>query len=80
MPIKFSGDKVHLLPILNHIKYLGKAISGQLISYYSEEDKMDVYVGIEGTNIKDQKIPMEEITSNGKLKLMLNVKQPQNIE
>ena len=37
---------------------------------------MDVYVGIEGTNITDQKIDIEEITCNGKLKLTLNVKTP----
>jgi hypothetical protein len=53
VPLEFSGDKVLLLPILNHIKYLGKPIRGQSISYYSEEDEMDVYVGIEGTNITD---------------------------
>jgi len=64
------------LPILNHIKYLGKPISGQSISYFSEEDEMDVFVGIEGTNITDQKIAIEEITCNGKLKLTLNVKTP----
>ena len=39
---------------------------------------MDVYVGIEGTNITDQKIPIDEITCNGKLKLTLNVKTPQD--
>ena len=64
------------MAILNHIKYLGKPISGQSISYYSEEDEMDVFVGIEGTNITDQKIDIEEITCNGKLKLTLNVKTP----
>ena len=37
---------------------------------------MDVFVGIEGVNITDQKIPLEEITCNGKLKLTLNVKAP----
>lgn len=37
---------------------------------------MNVYVGIEGTNITDQKIAMEEITCNGKYKLTLNVKAP----
>lgn len=76
VPLEFSGDKVFLLPILNHIKYLGKPISGQEISYWSEEDGMNVYVGIEGTNITDQKIAMEEITCNGKYKLTLNVKAP----
>lgn len=39
---------------------------------------MDVYVGIEGTNITDQKIAIEEITCNNKLKLTLNVKTPQD--
>ena len=39
---------------------------------------MDVYVGIEGTNITDQKIDIEEITINGKVKLTLNVKTPQD--
>ena len=53
VPLQFSGEQLLLLPILNHIKYLGKPISGQSISYYSEEDEMDVYVGIEGTNITD---------------------------
>lgn len=40
---------------------------------------MDVYVGIEGANISDEKsIAMEDITCNGKLKLTLNVKVPQD--
>lgn len=40
---------------------------------------MDVYVGIEGANISDEKsIAMEDITCNGKLKLTLNVKAPQD--
>lgn len=77
VPLKFSGDKVLLNPILNYIKYIGKPISGQSISYFSEEDEMDVYVGIEGANISDEKsIAMEDITCNGKLKLTLNVKVP----
>ena len=77
VPLKFSGDKILLNPILNHIKFIGKPISGQSISYFSEEDEMDVYVGIEGANISDDNsIAMEDITSNGKLKLTLNVKVP----
>jgi|DEB0MinimDraft_12_1074336.scaffolds.fasta_scaffold89373_2 hypothetical protein len=52
VPLEFEGEKVLLVPILNHIKYLGKPIAKQSISYFSEEDEMDVYVGIEGVNIK----------------------------
>ena len=37
---------------------------------------MEVFVGIEGSNITDHKIDIEEITCNGKLKLTLNVKTP----
>lgn len=51
-----------LVPILNHIKYLGKPIANQSVSYFSEEDEMDVYVGIEGTSISSSfGIPVEEL-------------------
>ena len=64
-----------LVPILEHIKYLGKSITRQSVSYYSEEDEMDVYVGIEGVNIKpDSSIALEEILVNGKYRLTLNIK------
>ena len=40
-----------------------------------EEDEMDVYVGIEGVNIKpDSSIALEEILVNGKYRLTLNIK------
>ena len=40
---------------------------------------MDVFVGIEGANISDDKcIAIEDITKDNKLKLTLNVKAPQD--
>jgi len=77
VPIEYAGDKVLLVPILNHIKYLGKPIARQSISYFSEEDEMDVYVGIEGVNIRpNYAISLDELASNGKQpKLILNVKE-----
>lgn len=68
-----------LVPILNHIKYLGKPIANQSISYYSEEDEMDVYVGIEGVNINSQmSIPIEELKSGSTYKLTLHIKKPKD--
>lgn len=62
------------MPILKHIKYLGKAIAFQSVSYYSEEDEMDVFVGIEGQTIKPSfSIPLEELNCNGKYKLTLKI-------
>jgi hypothetical protein len=77
VPIEYAGDNVLLVPILNHIKYLGKPIAKQSISYFSEEDEMDVYVGIEGLNIRaNYAISLDELQSNGKQpKLVLNVKE-----
>ena len=76
MPIEWSSDGILLVPILNHIKYLGKPIAGQSISYFSEEDEMDCFVGIEGQNIPSNKcMGVEEVTtSNKQLKLTLNIK------
>jgi len=76
VPIEWQGQDILLVPILNHIKYLGKPIAGQSISYFSEDDQMDVYVGIEGQNIQSSKcLGVEEVTSaNKQLKLTLNIK------
>jgi hypothetical protein len=60
---------------LEHIKYLGKPIQNHGISYFSEEDQMDVYVGIEGVNIAaDAHIAMEELGNDKKPKLSLTIK------
>lgn len=65
------------MPILNHIKYLGKPISKQSVSYFSEEDQMDVYVGIEGVSINNSKsISIDELKVDNKIKLTLNIKPP----
>jgi hypothetical protein len=77
VPLEYEGDQVLLVPILNHIKYLGKPITQQSISYFSEEDEMDVYVGIEGVNIPGHKsIPLEELKAGSNYKLTLNIKVP----
>ena len=58
-------------PVLDHIKALGKPMEGQLdISYFSDKDGMDVYVGhIKNTDLK---IPRTDFSD----KLQLKVKQP----
>lgn len=67
-----------LKPILDYIKYLGKQIQGKSISYYSEEDVCDVFVGIEGQSIDENKvIGVDELVTKPKLKLILKIKQPQ---
>jgi hypothetical protein len=48
-----ASGNILLKPILDYIKYLGKPISKQSIYYYSEEDEIDVYVGIEGESISE---------------------------
>ena len=74
VPIEFDDENVLLTPILKHIKYLGKPIAFQSVSYYSEEDEMDVFVGIEGQTIKPSfSIPLEELSSGGKYKLTIKI-------
>jgi len=78
VPIHFEGDKLLLVPILDHIKNLGKPIEHQSISYFSEEDELDVFVGIEGHGIKPSYgILPEELLVNGKYRLSLSIKKPQ---
>ena len=83
-PLKFMNNdqsNILLLPILEHIKYLGKPIQNQGISYFSEEDQMDVYVGIEGVNIgHDATISLEELGDVNKPKLTLNIKPQQDMQ
>lgn len=84
MPIKYQNNdpstgNILLKPILDYIKYLGKQISNQSISYFSEEDECDVFVGIEGASIDDNKtISVDEMGNSSPLKLILNVKPPQD--
>ena len=77
-PLRFmasDSQKFLLVPILEHIKYLGKPIQNQGISYFSEEDQMDVFVGIEGVNInQDEAISLDELGDVNKPKLTLNIK------
>ena len=48
------------------------------MSYFSEEDEMDVYVGIEGQSINaGYVIPIEELKTGSNYKLTLNIKAPQ---
>lgn len=83
MPIKFQNNDAesgHILlkPILDYIKYLGKQISKQSISYFSEEDQCDVFVGIEGESIgENTAISTEEMGNGAQLKLILKVKPSQ---
>lgn len=70
MPVKFQNQDVQagnilLKPILDYIKYLGKEISKQSISYFSEEDQCDVFVGIEGESIGDNTVISIEEMGNG---------------
>lgn len=84
MPIKYQNNdpnsgNILLKPILDYIKYLGKQISNQSISYFSEEDEVDVFIGIEGASIDEYKtIPVEEMGHGPALKLILNIKPPQD--
>jgi hypothetical protein len=79
-PVQFAGRNLLLVPILNHIKYLGKPIAKQSVSYFSEEDQMDVYVGIEGVSISSAKsISIDELKVDNKIKLTLNIKAPQDL-
>lgn len=54
-----------LKPILDYIKYLGKEISKRSVSYFSEEDECDVFVGIEGESIGDNTVISIEEMGNG---------------
>ena len=77
-PVFISDDEVKLMPILNHIKKMGKQISKQSLSYFNEEDDVDMFVGIEGDIKNDCTIPLDEIMVNGKHRLTLKIKQPEN--
>lgn len=79
VPLKYDGSNVLLVPILDHIKKLGKPIVSHSISYYSEEDEMDVFVGIEGKSIPlDYSIPISELKIGSQFKLTLRIKKPQD--
>lgn len=39
--------RILISPIIDYIKQLGKQIQNKSISYYSEKDKFDVFVGID---------------------------------
>ena len=86
MPLRFQNNdpstgNILLKPILDYIKYLGKQIQGQSISYYSQEDECDVYVGIEGQSIDENyTIATDEVekVKEQKLKLKLKIKPPQD--
>lgn len=79
-PLQFKGETVLLVPILEHIKYLRKPIQHQSVSYYSEEDQLNVYVGIEGENISPgYAIPVQELRSGHQFKLTLFIKQTDEV-
>lgn len=40
-----NKEKILVFPIIEFIKKLGKPINKYLISYYSEKEKMDVFIG-----------------------------------
>ena len=45
-----NQEQIWLLPVIDHIKKLGKPIQNSLISYHSEKEKMDVFVGQDPIN------------------------------
>lgn len=78
--MEFKDDTLLLVPILEHIKYLRKPIKHQSVSYYSEEDQLNVYVGIEGVNINPAyAIPVQELKTGQQFKLTLFIKQTDDI-
>ena len=82
--MKYENDdqttgNILIKPILEYIKNQGKPIHNQSISYFSEEDELDVFVGIEGYSIDDTKsVALDELGTSNKVKLILKVKQPQD--
>lgn len=71
VPLTYEGQDVLLAPIVKFIKNLGKNIKGQSISYYSEKDQMDVFVGIDPIN-DDVKIPRQDFTDKLQIKAKEN--------
>jgi hypothetical protein len=65
VPVKWnpSGQAILLLPILEHIRGLGKILNGLQVSYFSEKDKMDVFIGVDPVNA-DAVIPSSEFTQD----------------
>jgi len=58
-----SGSGIDLKQILKHIQSLGKQLDGLQISYYSEKDEMDVFMGV--YPLKDDAIiPSSEFTQD----------------
>ena len=63
-------QQILLNPILNHIKALGKSIENLSISYFSEKDQMDVWLGIYAT-LGHYYIPAEDFKEKIKLKMTI---------
>lgn len=60
--------QICLTPILNHIQTLGKNIFSKSISYYSDKDQMEVFVGKHPID-PHYAIPMDDFTEKLKLKI-----------
>ena len=43
-------DQINVLPIIDYLKKMGKSIKGHSITYFSEKDNMDVFVGTDPIN------------------------------
>jgi hypothetical protein len=66
------------LPILEHIVRLGEKIEGGKVLYYSNEENMNVLLGIYGSSIdNDTAIDLSEVEKKGlKVKILLFVEMP----
>lgn len=60
--------QICLAPILNHIQNMGKKIVNMSISYYSDKDQMEVFVGKHPID-PNYSIPMDDFTDKLKLKI-----------
>jgi hypothetical protein len=65
---EFGNREILLQPILHHIQSMGKHIDGLGISYFSDKDAMDVYVGVYPIEL-GVKIPRSDFNDRLALKL-----------
>ena len=73
--VTIENDELKLAPLMEAIKKLGKPIDHMSISYFSETDKMDVFVGIDPIG-DDKKVNIHELGGHIPIKIMLKIKEP----